>query len=96
MKMRSKRLSERFDKSWTGLESAHNFKNTIELIRKLNLVCRYRENYSNLKDEVYRKVLNEYSWSKISENYLIFLNELNRENNQLINELDFIYDSKKA
>lgn len=58
-------------------ESAVYFTNELELTRKLQSISKFPENYQNMKDDVYHYVLNNYSWKKITENYLLVFNQIN-------------------
>lgn len=58
-------------------EYAVYFINELELTRKLQSISKFPENYQNMKDDVYHHVLNNYSWNKITENYLLVFNQVN-------------------
>lgn len=77
-------------------KSAIYFENIPDLIRKLNLVYRYPENYYNLKEQVYRRVLTVYSWSKITAHYISLLNQLYHEDEYHMKSLDTKHDGRKA
>jgi rhamnosyltransferase len=71
-------------------KSAVYFKNINELTRNLNLVYRYPENYHNLKEEVHCRVVNDYSWEKITKSYVSLLNQLQNEGDE-----EFVKNYKK-
>jgi rhamnosyltransferase len=63
-------------------KSAVYFKNITELTENLNLVYKHPENYLNLKEEAYRRVLNDYSWERITGSYVSLLNKLHLEDDK--------------
>lgn len=77
-------------------KSAFYFKNSSELRRKLELVSNYPETCIYLKDEVYHRVLNAYSWDKITENYISLFKQISQEDNELITTLEMDYERKRV
>lgn len=77
-------------------KSALYFKNTSDLMEKLESVCKYPENYQDLKEQVYRRVLSAYSWSKITEDYLHFLSQLQPQGECHMKTLETKHDGRKA
>ncbi len=83
-----------FNREVCGISAVY-FKNIKELTRNLDLICRFPENYLNLKEDVYRRVLNGYSWERITENYVSLLNRLpNEEDKEFIINLED-YEKRK-
>lgn len=77
-------------------KSAFYFKNSSELARKLELVYNYPETCQYLKNEVYQRVLNDYSWDKITENYISLFKQISQEDNELITTLEMDYERKRV
>ncbi len=77
-----------FNREVCGISAVY-FKNINELTSDLNLVYRYPENYHNLKEDAYRRVLNGYSWERITENYVSLLKQLHHgEDKEFIKNLE--------
>ncbi len=77
-------------------KSALYFKNTSDLIKKLSSVYKYPENHHDLKEQVYRRVLSAYSWSKITADYVQFLSQLQAQDEYPMKPLETKHDGRKA
>lgn len=72
---------------------AFYFKNIPELTKNFELVYKNPEKYHNLKEDVYRRVLNNYSWPKITKDYILLLNQMYPEGKQFNKNLNTNYET---
>ena len=64
-------------------DTALYFKDSSDLVNKINQVENNPENYLELKSKAFKRVKKEYSWEKITEQYhLLFKANLKEENNE--------------
>jgi len=71
---------------------AFYFENVPELTNKFGLISENPEKYHNLKEDVYMRVLNNYSWTKITKDYVSLLNQMYPKDKQLKKTLDVNYE----
>ena len=75
-------------------EAAVYFKNEIDLSRKMKSVYKHHQSYIKLKDDVYYKIKNNYSWDKITRDYISLLQEITCEDEEFIAHREMDYDQK--
>ncbi|HML05239.1 MAG TPA: DUF1972 domain-containing protein [Methanobacterium sp.] len=71
---------------------AFYFENIPELTKKFELVCKNPEKYHNFKEEVYMRILNNYSWPKITGDYVSLLNQMYPHDKQFNKNLNTNYE----
>ena len=82
-----------FNREVCGISAVY-FKNEIDLSRKMKSIYKHQQSYIKLKDDVYYRIKNNYSWDKITEGYVSVLQKIIRGEDEFITHAEMDHDRK--